>query len=588
MLVAPPVAQADGTTSVAATCAGIPLIGSLDSSVDITANDSVDPVAVGGTVDLTTQVPVPVGDVPITATITEGKIVTPIPADVAIDDVTFTASSFSGASWAISGSNVVATLTGSVSIGGSNPPPTMPDVTVRATVGGAPRTISWKVPTSIVVKGNAGIFGNFTATCTPSDLSTVLVTTTVVAANAVPEATDQTVAVAHGTPTPIVLAGTDGDGDPLAYAVATPPAHGTLSGTAPSLTYAPAPGYAGPDAFTFTVSDGKATDTGTVSIEVAEAPDTAPGAPTIDGVDILGQGAATVRWSAPGDDGGQPITGYEVHVVQGATETDLGPVGPTAGELTTTDLVDGVAATFRVAATNDVGTGAFADAAPVTTRWWLPWTSGTKAVDELFTWMAARPPTSAERTSWLAQLGAGTKTTADLIAFLREQADATTNVDPTVRLYSAYLTRIPDAGGLNFWLGRRRAGWTLSRISSNFAASSEFIRRYGSMTNRKFVENIYANVLERSGDAAGITYWTGQLDARKKSRGQVMINFSESSEYKRKQAGNVSAAVVYLHVLGRAPTIAQRTAFIEAVGADGFTATVRALLRTPTFADRAG
>ncbi|MEZ5140866.1 MAG: hypothetical protein R2711_19460, partial [Acidimicrobiales bacterium] len=99
MLVAPPVAQADGTTSVAASCSGIPLLGTLDSSVDITANDSVDPVAVGGTVDLTTQVPVPVGDVPITATITEGKIVTPIPADVAIDDVTFTASSFSGTSW---------------------------------------------------------------------------------------------------------------------------------------------------------------------------------------------------------------------------------------------------------------------------------------------------------------------------------------------------------------------------------------------------------------------------------------------------------------------------------------------------------
>ncbi|MEZ5138473.1 MAG: DUF4214 domain-containing protein [Acidimicrobiales bacterium] len=125
-------------------------------------------------------------------------------------------------------------------------------------------------------------------------------------------------------------------------------------------------------------------------------------------------------------------------------------------------------------------------------------------------------------------------------------------------------------------------------MSSNFAASSEFIRRYGSMTNRKFVENIYANVLERSGDAAGITYWTGQLDARKKSRGQVMINLSESSEYKRKQAGNVGAAVVYLHVLGRAPTIAQRAAFIESVEVDGFAATVRALLRTPSFADRAG
>src|SRR5205823_5607092 len=54
------------------------------------------------------------------------------------------------------------------------------------------------------------------------------------------------------------LTGSDLDGDALAYAIASPPAHGVLTGSAPNLTYAPSKGYSGPDSFTFTVNDGQA------------------------------------------------------------------------------------------------------------------------------------------------------------------------------------------------------------------------------------------------------------------------------------------------------------------------------------------
>jgi hypothetical protein len=588
VLVAPTVAGADGVTSVAATCSGIPIVGSLDTSVDITATDDVDPVVVGGVVKNTISVPVPVGDVPISATITEVKFTVPIPAGVTVDAVSFTPSSFPTQTWTVSGSNLIATLTGSVAIGGGASAPTVPNVQVTTTVGGAPRTVQWKVPTSITAKANAGIFGNFTATCVPTNASTVLVSTTVVAANRAPVAADQTVPVAYETATPVVLAGTDPDANPLTFAVASPPAHGDVTGTPPTVTYTPDSGYSGPDSFTFTVSDGTLTDTGTVTIQVSEEATTVPGAPTIDGVDVLGEGAAKVRWSPPATDGGEPVTGYVVSVSQAGVPTALGTVGAGTEELSTFALANGVPATFSVAAINAVGTGAAATSAPVTTQWFAPWSSGTKAIDELFVWMTAKAPTATERSTWLTQLNAGTKTVGQLIEALRAGTDATTNVDPTIRLYSAYLTRIPDAGGLNFWLGRRRAGWTLSRISSNFAGSSEFIRRYGSLTNRAFVENIYENVLQRPGDAAGISYWTGQLDRNRKSRGQVMINFSESNEYKNKQARNVAATAVYIHVLGKAPTLQQRTDLIAAIDADGLPAAVRPLLRTAAFATRAG
>jgi hypothetical protein len=67
----------------------------------------------------------------------------------------------------------------------------------------------------------------------------------------------------------LTLTGTDPDGDALTYAIVDQPTHGTLSGTAPEVTYTPDAGYTGADSFTFTVSDGEFTsDPATISIDV--------------------------------------------------------------------------------------------------------------------------------------------------------------------------------------------------------------------------------------------------------------------------------------------------------------------------------
>jgi cysteine-rich repeat protein len=54
----------------------------------------------------------------------------------------------------------------------------------------------------------------------------------------------------------VVLAATDIDNDTLTYSVVVGPAHGTLTGVAPNLTYTPNLHYFGPDTFTFRASDG--------------------------------------------------------------------------------------------------------------------------------------------------------------------------------------------------------------------------------------------------------------------------------------------------------------------------------------------
>jgi subtilisin-like proprotein convertase family protein len=72
-----------------------------------------------------------------------------------------------------------------------------------------------------------------------------------------PTANDQTVYAVSGIPLPVVLSGTDPDGDELTYTILTQPAKGSLEGNPPGLVYTAEPHFTGTDAFTFTVSDGE-------------------------------------------------------------------------------------------------------------------------------------------------------------------------------------------------------------------------------------------------------------------------------------------------------------------------------------------
>ncbi|MEW5827596.1 MAG: Ig-like domain-containing protein [Chloroflexota bacterium] len=101
-------------------------------------------------------------------------------------------------------------------------------------------------PDSFTFKANDGALDSNTAT----------VSITVNPVNDAPVADAQIVSTPQDTPLPITLTGSDVENDPLTFAVATDPAHGTLTGTAPDLIYTPDPGFFGADSFSFTVNDG--------------------------------------------------------------------------------------------------------------------------------------------------------------------------------------------------------------------------------------------------------------------------------------------------------------------------------------------
>ena len=89
--------------------------------------------------------------------------------------------------------------------------------------------------------------------------------------NSPPNANDDYVSTNEDTQITINVLNNDSDpdGDVLRATIATEPSHGNITMTSAGVaTYSPAPDYYGPDSFTYTVSDGRATATATVAITV--------------------------------------------------------------------------------------------------------------------------------------------------------------------------------------------------------------------------------------------------------------------------------------------------------------------------------
>ena len=154
---------------------------------------------------------------------------------------------------------------------------------------------------------------------------------------------------------------------------------------------------------------------------------------------------------------------------------------------------------------------------------------------------------------WTNQITTNTQDRAETIRSFFDSYEFQVLGSPVVRLYFAYFLRIPDYAGVDFWMGQSRAGTPLATISQNFAASAEFDARYGALNNSQFVDLVYQNVLGRAPDAPGKAFWQGQLDANAMSRGQVMLGFSESDEYRISSIGKVFVTMMYVGMLRRAP-----------------------------------
>ncbi len=140
---------------------------------------------------------------------------------------------------------------------------------------------------------------------------------------------------------------------------------------------------------------------------------------------------------------------------------------------------------------------------------------------------------------WTGQLDTGASRGEVVVGFSEsaefiratQTAAAQTSVDAAIyRLYLSYFLRPPDDAGSGYWSRQVSNGAPLTAVSEAFAASAEFVNRYGSLTNAQFMKLVYANVLTRQPDTAGFNFWLGRLDAGL-GRGDVMQGFADSPEF---------------------------------------------------------
>jgi hypothetical protein len=184
-----------------------------------------------------------------------------------------------------------------------------------------------------------------------------------------------------------------------------------------------------------------------------------------------------------------------------------------------------------------------------------PFPSRTALVDQQYRDFFGRKATTAEQQSW----AGSSKTGSQIVGWFVSNEEAQRG--PLVRLYKAYFRRWPDAGGYSYWIGKTRSGTTFAKVSATFAASSEFKTKYGSLSNSAFVKLVYENVLERQPDTAGLNYWANRLTSGRTSRGGLMLQFSESSEFKRKFGTQCDQVGVTLRMLRRSPTPTELTSW---------------------------
>jgi len=180
-----------------------------------------------------------------------------------------------------------------------------------------------------------------------------------------------------------------------------------------------------------------------------------------------------------------------------------------------------------------------------------PFTSRSALISQMYRDFIGRDATSMEQTYW-----ANTGYNANQIVnwFVDNDADKR---GPLVRLYKAYYKRWPDAGGYDYWIRKMKNGTSLTKVSDSFANANEFKTKYGTVSNEQFVLLVYNNVLNRTPDQGGYNYWVKKLNDKKITRGGVMLQFSESSEYKRKYGLDCELVGVTLRMLRRPATDAE-------------------------------
>ena len=178
---------------------------------------------------------------------------------------------------------------------------------------------------------------------------------------------------------------------------------------------------------------------------------------------------------------------------------------------------------------------------------------------DTFTYRATGPDGSDEAgvTIHVVPVIQGATPTLNLLALTPEEQVAAT--------YVAFAGRAADAAGFAFWVNEFHTGLPtqgpkalLANIASSFAISEEARGLYSFLANpgaasdgdiHAFLDGVYQNLFNRSADAAGLAYWTGQVHQKLAGGafvGSVLVDIMSGAQDTPSglaQSGNVNVIV---------------------------------------------
>lgn len=189
--------------------------------------------------------------------------------------------------------------------------------------------------------------------------------------------------------------------------------------------------------------------------------------------------------------------------------------------------------------------------------------SGTLSTSDfvhfLYAEVLGRAPEAGATAYWTSQIETGMSRGDALLAFSEsaEHRAATASTlanglwvtdndyQQVAALYDAFAGRLPDLGGLNYWVGQVKGGMSIEQVADSFVKSQEFFENTNGFSSSQLVDFIYESALDRPAEAGGKAYWAQQLDAGL-SKGDLLLNIGLSAEHFQLLEHQLFSGVNYL------------------------------------------
>ena len=133
-----------------------------------------------------------------------------------------------------------------------------------------------------------------------------------------------------------------------------------------------------------------------------------------------------------------------------------------------------------------------------------------------------------------------TDSTLDMNAFTGLTQLSSDQFKSLAEMYVAYFNRAPDAEGLFFWADQLAESLNMNEIAERFFDQAETRAIYTDPSNTDaFVTAVYANVLGRTPDEGGSTFWKARLAEGDVTQGAFVLTIIEAA---KNVAGSSDAA----------------------------------------------